>query len=174
MKEHNLVTLKKLESANAPLLSKYANNKKVWDNLRDYMPFPYTIKHAEEFIELNQNIDPATAFGIYYQDAFCGIIGVNLMKDVYSHVAEIGYWIGEPYWGKGIMTIAVKLMVKHCFDNLGLIRLHTGVFEYNKASMKVLENAGFVKEGAFILGVRKNNKLVDELRYGLINPAHTL
>ena len=173
MQNHTEVQLQKLTPLDAPLLSMHANNKKVWDNLRDYMPFPYTLQHAKDFIALQAKQDPPTAFGIHYKQEFCGIIGVSPMSDVYSHVAEIGYWLGEEYWGKGIMTHALNLMVDHCFETLGFIRLHTGVFGYNHASMKVLENAGFKHEGAFVMGVKKNGKLVDEVRYGIINPAHT-
>jgi len=166
------VSLLSLKLENANDLSTLANNKRVWDNLRDYMPFPYTLEDAQTFIEANKDLDPPLAFGIHFQNDFCGVIGINQMKDVYSHSAEIGYWLGEPFWGQGIMSEAVSLMIKHCFNELNIIRICTGVFDYNKASVKVLEKNGFEYEGSFKLGVQKNGKLVDELRYGLINPKH--
>lgn len=167
-----MVDIKKLSLDNAEILSSLANNKKIWDNLRDYIPYPYTVEDANDFIKAQIEVDPTITFGIHFNDDFCGIIGINKMKDVYSHSAEIGYWIGEPYWGKGITTKAVKLMVDYCFETLSLIRLYTGVFDFNKASMIVLEKNGFQHEGSLKLAVKKNGKLVDEIRYGLINPNH--
>ena len=98
-----------------------------------------------------------------------GSIGLVLQSDVYKLTAEIGYWIGEPYWGKGITTKAVQLITEYGFNELGLVRIYTGVFDFNKASQKVLEKAGFKLESIFEKSVVKNNKICDEYRYGLIN-----
>lgn len=166
------VRLEPLRKEFIPDIAKNANNKKVWDNLRDYMPFPYTEKDAEGFVDQNMDRDVDIAFAILFNNQFAGVIGINPMTDVYRHSAEIGYWLGEPYWGKGIMSKALELMVDHCFNKLEIVRLHTGVFEYNKVSGRVLEKNGFVYEGAFKLGVQKNGQLVDELRYGMINPNY--
>jgi len=84
---------------------------------------------------------------------------------VYSKSAEIGYWVGEPFRNKGIVTAAVKLMTEYGFNTLNLIRVHTGIFEYNTASMRVLEKNGFDKEGVFKRSVFKNGKIWDEHRY---------
>jgi len=83
--------------------------------------------------------------------------------------AEIGYWIGEPYWSKGIATKAVRLITKYGFNKLELVRIYTGVFDYNKASQRVLEKAGFKLECIFEKSIFKNNQIYDEYRYGLIN-----
>ena len=88
-----------------------------------------------------------------------------IQKDVYQKSAEIGYWIGEPFWGKGIATKAVELITKYGFDELNLNRIYTGVFEYNIVSMKVLEKNGFQKEGIFKNAVLKNDKVYDEHRF---------
>ena len=150
-------------------LAKLANNKKVWDNLRDYIPFPYKENDAEFFINSTNGEEPQQTFGIEYDGKFSGVIGLVIQKDVYQKSAEIGYWIGEPFWGKGIATKAVELITKYGFDELNLNRIYTGVLEYNVASMKVLEKNGFQKEGIFKNAVLKNDKVYDEHRFYKLN-----
>jgi ribosomal-protein-alanine N-acetyltransferase len=145
------------------------NNKKIWDNVRDSLPHPYTEKHAKEFILTCQAEDPQVTFAIEYRGDFAGCIGLLRQKDIYKLTAEIGYWIGEPYWGLGFATKAVNLLVDYGFDQLGLVRIYTGVFDYNKASQRVLEKAGFKLEGIFEKSVLKNGKICNEYRYGKIN-----
>ncbi|MFY9228802.1 MAG: GNAT family protein, partial [Bacteroidales bacterium] len=100
-------------------------------------------------------------------------IGLVRQTDVYKLSAEIGYWIGEPYWGMGIATKAVRLITEYGFNTLGLVRIYTGVFDFNKASQRVLEKAGFNLECIFEKSVFKNDKICDEYRYGLINKNAT-
>jgi len=121
------------------------NNKKICDNLRDLIPFPYTEKDAVFFINAMKDGDPVTVFAMEYNDAFCGVISLVPQKDVYSKGAEIGYWLGEPFWNRGIVTTAVRLMTEYGFQQLGFSRLFAGVFEYNPSSMKVLEKNGYKK-----------------------------
>ena len=150
-------------------MARLANNKKIWNNVRDQFPHPYSEKEAETFIR-NQSKDASTVnFAIEYNGEFCGVIGLILQKDVYRNSAETGYWIGEPFWGKGIATKAVELIVAHGFKELKLIRIYAGVFEYNTASMKVLEKNGFQKEGISKKAVDKNGKFWDEHRYFILN-----
>lgn len=150
-------------------LAELCNNKKVLDNLRDFIPYPYTEKDAEEFIGFCSNENPAVTFAIDCNDKLVGCIGLIPQKDIYRLSAEIGYWIGEPYWGLGIATHAVRLIVDYGFQNLNLVRIFTGVFDYNIASQKVLEKVGFKKEGIFEKSIIKNGQIFDEYRYGLIN-----
>jgi len=149
-------------------LAQLANNKNVWDNLRDYIPHPYTEKDAEDYIIFCNNQNPMTNFAIAYNDELVGTIGLILQKDVYRKSAEIGYWIGEPYWGKGIVTKAVELIVEYGFKNLDIIRIFTGVFDFNIGSQKVLEKNGFEKEAIFKNAIFKNGKICNEVKYAKI------
>lgn len=159
------IILRQLKNEDASALAQLANNKKVWDNVRDILPHPYTIEDAVSFINLTKNESPQVSFAIEYDGAFCGMIGLVPQKDVYRKTAEIGYWLGEPFWNKNIASEAVKLTTKYGFDELGFIRIHTGIFEYNIASMKVLEKNGYVKDGIFKKSIFKNDKIWDEHRY---------
>ena len=163
-----IITLRSLTDDDASTLAKLANNKKIWDNLRDIMPYPYSVDNAIFFIDLVKQEDPQVTFGIEYKGALCGVIGLVAQQDVYKKTAEIGYWIGEPYWNKGIATRAVNLVTSYGFNKLDIVRIHTGVFEYNTASMKVLENCGYKKDGVFEKAIFKNGKTWDEHRYSKI------
>lgn len=133
------VLLRRLRRADIPDLARMANSRKIWDNVRDYLPHPYHEKDAEFFITSKVSEDPQVTFAIEYQESFVGVVGLVPQTDVYAHAAEIGYWIGEAYWGKGIATQTVNLTTEYAFIMLELHRVYTGVFEYNKASMRVLE-----------------------------------
>jgi [ribosomal protein S5]-alanine N-acetyltransferase len=160
------VQLRRLAPEDAPVIARLINNKKVWDNLRDFIPHPYTEADAAAFIGMTAAEKPALTFGILWQDTLCGVIGLVPQRDVYRHSAEIGYWIGEPYWGKGIGTGAVRLMTKYGFEVLGLTRIFTSVMSHNPDSMRVLEKNGYALEGIFKNGILKNGVLTDEYRYG--------
>ncbi len=164
------VELRKLRTSDANALAILMNNKKIWDNLRDYVPFPYALKDAQDFIKRDAEDTKNAVFAIDFNKEFCGIIGLFKGADVYRKSAEIGYWVGEPFWGRGIMTEAVRLIIDLGFSKLDLVRIHAGIFDFNRSSMRVLEKNGFVKEGVFKNGVIKNNKICDEHRYALLNP----
>ncbi len=159
------ITLRPLMDTDRSSLALLANNKKIADSLRDYFPHPYTEQDADYFIRLNQEEKTDMTFAIEYQGQFCGIIALVPQKDVYRKSAEIGYWIGEPFWNKGIATIAVKLISAYGFNELNLIRLFAAVFEYNPASMKVLEKNGYTREGVFKKAVVKNGEVWDDHHY---------
>ena len=159
------VHIRPLQHADQSELAKLANNKKIWDNLRDYIPYPYTDNDAEIFINITKNETPQQTFGIEFQHKLCGVIGLIVQEDVYKKSAEIGYWIGEPYWKKGIASKAVSLITEYGFNELLLNRIYTGVFEYNVGSMKVLEKNGFEQEGIFKNAIVKNGKVYNEHRY---------
>jgi ribosomal-protein-alanine N-acetyltransferase len=149
MLQHEKIILRPLNDNDSPELARLANNKKIWDNLRDFIPFPYTIEDAIFFINMVKEEKPVMTFAIEFEEQLCGVISLVGQKDVYRKTAEIGYWIGEPFWNKGIATIAVKLITEYGFDQLDYVRIHTGVFEYNTGSMKVLEKNGYKNEGIF-------------------------
>ncbi|OJJ21858.1 GNAT family N-acetyltransferase [marine bacterium AO1-C] len=160
--------LRSLQEADAPDLARHVNNKKIWDNVRDYLPFPYTEKDADEFIALVKGQDPVLTFGITYAQKICGVIGLEVQQDVYKKSAGFGYWVSEEYWGKGIASTALELITHYGLYQLGYIRLFTSVFEYNLASMRVLEKNGYIKEGIFKKAIFKNNQIWDEHRYAIV------
>ena len=164
----NQLKLRAFRDSDSKRLAELCNNKRIWDNLRDYIPFPYTENNANDFIKYCQRENPQFTFAIEYNGEFVGTIGLVRQTDVYKLSAEIGYWIGEPYWGMGIATKAVRLITEYGFSTLGLVRIYTGVFDFNKASQRVLEKAGFNLECIFEKSVFKNDKICDESRYGLI------
>lgn len=145
-----------------PLL-KLVNNKKIWDNVRDRLPFPYTDKDADEWLKLNVGITPVLNFVIEAGENFAGSIGMVPKEDVYRCNMEIGYWVGEPYWNKGVATKAINLLEQLIWkDYHDVIRIYADVYEHNKASMKALEKNGFHLEAIHKKAVIKNNVLMDE------------
>lgn len=166
------VILRYFKVSDAIHLQELANNKNVSQNLRDAFPHPYTLSDAKSFIERCMKQKPVTTFAIEYKGEYVGNIGLGPGTDVYHKSAEIGYFIGEPYWNKGIATKAVKLITDYGFHELGIIRIYTGIFEYNEASMRVLEKCGFVKEAIFQASVFKNGRIWEEHRYAIINPTY--
>jgi [ribosomal protein S5]-alanine N-acetyltransferase len=170
LKSGNIV-LRPLRISDAGRLAVLANNEKISCNLRDGFPHPYTPADAENFLAKFTNQDPVTFFGIEYNGEHVGNMSLVPGQDVYRKSAEIGYFIGEPYWNKGIVTNAVKLITEYGFNQLDFIRIHTGVFEYNTASMRVLEKCGFIKEGVFRKSIVKKGKIWDEIRYAKIKPG---
>lgn len=164
----NDIVLRPLEINDAAVLADMANNINVWNNLRDLMPFPYTLRDAWNFIAMCETEDHVTTFGIEYQAQLAGVIGLSVQGDIYRHAAELGYWIGEQYWNKGIASQAVQLLVQYGFEKLNLIRIYSSVFEHNKASQKVLEKNGFTLEAVLKKGYIKNDVIGDEYRYALL------
>lgn len=140
----------------------HANNKNVWNNLRNYFPYPYTEEHGKAWLEKVVDAVPAINMAIDVDGQMVGGIGLILNGDVYSKSAEIGYWIGEKYWGQGIATVAVGQMTEYAFYYFDLVRLYAEVFENNKASMRVLEKNGYYLEGVRRKAVFKNEVLMDD------------
>ncbi|MEL6535088.1 MAG: GNAT family protein [Bacteroidota bacterium] len=160
------IQLRRLTSEDAPQLARLANNKKIWDHVRDYLPHPYAESDAHFFIELIVDEDPHQTFGILNEDdELCGVIGLVIQSDVYRISAELGYWLGEPYWGQGIVTQAIGLITQYGFEELRLEKIYAGVFDFNTASMKVLEKNGYQKEGILSKAFIKNGRIGDEHRY---------
>ncbi len=170
MLQNEKIILRSLKDEDALALAQLANNKKIWLNVRDALPHPYTLEDAVFFINLIKDEITPFSFAIEYDGAFCGMIGLTPQKDVYRLTAEIGYWLGEPFWNKGIVTKAVALITDYAFNELCFIRIHTGIFEYNIASMKVLEKNGYKKDGVFEKSIIKDGKIINEHRYSKIKP----
>ena len=151
--------------ADLETLQSYANNRKIWLNLRDVFPHPYTIEDARWWIEHTSQENPERSFAIASAEEPIGGIGLIFGDDVHRWVAELGYWLGEPYWGRGIMTGAVSLMTEYAFKKLPLNRIYAEPFANNLASIRVLEKAGFQREGTLRASVIKNGEILDQILY---------
>lgn len=151
-------------------LAQLANNKNVLNNLRDGIPYPYTEKDAEEFITamLSSDKTKTFAFAITVNDEVVGSIGVFRCDNIHFRTAELGYYIGEPYWGKGYATNAVKQVCKYIFEYTDIIRIFAEPFAYNTASCHVLEKADFQLEGTLRSNAVKNGEVLDMKMYALI------
>lgn len=151
-------------------LSELLNNKNILNNLRDGLPYPYTETDAEEYISTMLSADKTKtfAFAITVDDKAIGSIGVFRCDNIHSRTAEMGYYIGEPYWGKGLGTSAVKQVCNYIFEHTDIIRIFAEPFAYNTASCRVLEKAGFQFEGLLRNNAIKNGKVLDMKMYALI------
>ena len=158
-------TIRPWRLGDAGSLARHANNRKVWIALRDLFPHPYTIEDAHTFLKSVINSEPVTLFCIEANDAAVGGIGIRIGADVHRQTAELGYWLSEEFWGRGIMTEAVAAFTDFCFENFQLRRIHAEPFANNPASARVLEKAGFAFEGRLKNNVLKDGKLLDSLLY---------
>ncbi len=156
------------QSGDEAALVKYANNRNVWINLRASFPHPYTASDAAEWVQSRKDQNPVLDFAIANEDEAIGGIGLTLGEGEYRRSAEIGYWLGEPFWGKGIATEAVRALVKHAFTNFDLARLYAYVMEWNPASMRVLEKCGLQLEGRLRKSVVKDGQTIDQLLYAIV------
>jgi RimJ/RimL family protein N-acetyltransferase len=151
-------------------LVKHANNHKIWQNVRDRFPHPYTHKDAEIWVRVAGADRHMINLAIELEGEAVGGIGLVFKQDVYRRSAEIGYWLGEDYWNRGIATKAVKALTTYIFQHelFDIRRIYAGIFEYNTASGRVLEKAGYRLEARLRKSVTKNGKTVDELVYALL------
>jgi [ribosomal protein S5]-alanine N-acetyltransferase len=149
-------------------LVKNANNKNVWINLKDIFPHPYTSAEADIWFDIVKKLPVNTSFAIDYEGKAVGGIGIHLLEDVHKHSAEIGYWLGEDYWNRGITTEAVRRITSFAFDNFDINRIFARVFEWNQSSAKVLEKNNYRLEGRLRQSIYKDGVFTDELVYGLL------
>jgi [ribosomal protein S5]-alanine N-acetyltransferase len=154
-----------------PSLVRYADDRRVSGNLRDRFPFPYTAADATAWIaHVVGDGEPPHDFAIVVDGAAVGGIGVELGRDVFRRSAEIGYWLGHPFWGRGIASEALRAVTDYAFATFDIIRLEAGVFGWNPASARVLEKAGYLLEGRMRQAVVKDGRVGDRLLYGLLRP----
>ena len=146
------------------------NNPKVQDNLRDGLPFPYTPADGEEYIRAMLAADGTKtfAFAITAEDDVVGSIGVFRQENIHFRTAELGYYIGEPYWGRGFATSAVKQVCRYVFDHSDILRIFAEPFARNTASCRVLEKAGFQFEGTLRSNAVKNGEVLDMKLYARV------
>lgn len=153
----------------ASSLTRHANNRSVWLGLRDLFPHPYAIEDAKTFLNRATTARPLTNFCIEINAAAAGGIGIRPGEDVHRHTAEFGYWMGEEFWGRGIMSEVVPEFVNYCFKEFSLNRMFAMPHSNNPASARVLEKAGFVLEGRLRKNVVKDGKVLDSLLYAKIS-----
>ena len=163
-------TLRKWKKSDADSVAFYANNKKIADKLRDVFIHPYSKDDAEFYINLclSADEDKDLFFAIDVDGKAVGSIGVFKKEDVYRKSAEIGYWLGEEYWGNGIISDAVKQVCESAFEKLDVVRVFAEPYANNAGSRRVLEKAGFKLEGTLVKSVFKNEEYFDSCIYALI------
>ena len=152
----------------AEALARYGNNRQVWRNVRDAFPHPYRLADATAWIRMAGRQFPEVSFAIADAREVIGTIGLGLQSDVNYRSAEIGYWLGEPFWGQGIATAALAALTEYAFAHYDLIRLFAYVYAWNPASERVLVKAGYACEGRLRQSATKDGQTVDQLLYAKV------
>lgn len=162
--------IRKWDPADAKDLSAVLSNAKIHDNLRDGLPYPYTEQDGLDFISamLSADSNETFAFAITTEGKVIGSIGVFRQGNIHRRTAELGYYIAEAYWGKGLMTKAVRQICRYVFDNSDILRIYAEPFAFNAASCRVLEKAGFQYEGTLRSNAVKNGNVIDMKMYSLL------
>lgn len=165
------IVLRPWREADAAACAALANDEGVAANLRDVFPHPYAEQDARDFIALCLAADPDEALfrAVEVDGAFAGSVALTRGTDVACRSAELGYWFGRPFWGKGIATEAVRQMCAFGFGEWDIVRIFAEPFSCNRASCRVLEKNGFQHEGTKRLSVCKRGKLLDSEMYALTN-----
>jgi [ribosomal protein S5]-alanine N-acetyltransferase len=149
-------------------LVKHANNKKIWHNVRDHFPFPYTMTEAQRWIFHASSAFFDKVFAVEIDGNAVGSIGLVSKDDVYRKSMEIGYWLGEEFWGRGIITEAAGAVTAYGFQHFDIVRLYADIFEWNPASVRVLEKNGYHFEARLKNAVFKDGKIGDVLIYSIL------
>ncbi|MGQ0430002.1 MAG: GNAT family N-acetyltransferase [Gammaproteobacteria bacterium] len=155
------------ESDRASLV-RHANNRKVWRNLKDRFPHPYGEAEADRWLAFTRERPEQAGWAIELDGAAVGGVGLVPGADVHAKSAHIGYWLGEPYWGRGIMTAVVSRVTGLALGELGFVRLEAPVYEWNPASMRVLEKCGYRREALLRKSVCKDGQLIDSVLYAKV------
>ena len=163
-------TIRPWDLKDADALAQALSNKKILNNLRDGLPYPYTAEDAEEYITSMINADPTDtfAFAIIADGKVIGSIGVFRGENIHRQTAEMGYYIAEDYWGRGIMTDIVRQTCEYVFAHSDILRIFAEPFAHNTASCRVLEKAGFQFEGLMRNNAVKNGQVIDMKLYALV------
>lgn len=159
------------DGSDATAIATHANSHAIWLNLRDRFPHPYTRNHAVSFIHRVKMNRPETTFCIEADGQAVGGIGFMLQHDIERVSAEIGYWLGERYWGRGICTDALRAVTQYAIESHGLTRLFAVPFAHNAASCRVLEKAGYVLEGHLRRSAIKDGQVRDQRLYAFVSEA---
>ena len=148
-------------------LVKYANNVKIAQNLTNHFPHPFTTESGKKFVARANHVSPINLLAITTNDEAIGAIGIHQQDDIFCKNSELGYWLAEPFWGKGLCTKAVKEMVIYGFKTFDINRIFARPFKANIGSQKVLEKAGFKLEATFEKTIFKDGTFHDELVYAI-------
>ena len=161
--------LRKWRLSDAKDLAAALNNEKILNNLRDGLPFPYTGQDAGDYITamLSADENSTFAYAITVDDRAVGSIGAFRQSNIHRQTAELGYYLAEEYWGRGIMTEAIRQLCGIVFDTTDILRIYAEPFAYNTGSRRALEKAGFTFEGMMKMGAVKNGKVLDMALYSL-------
>lgn len=149
-------------------LLRYANNPKIAGNLRDQFPHPYTRRDAIEYLNYVRSCEVPLSFAIEFGGEAIGGIGFKQGIDIARLSMEMGYWLGEPFWGRGLMTRAVTATSDWAFGHYKVVRLFATTFAHNSASMRVLEKSGFGREGILRRSAVKNGEILDQILYAKV------
>lgn len=162
--------IRKWEPTDAADLAAALSNKRVQDNLRDGLSYPYTEQDGADYIAAMRAADEEEtfAFAITAEGRVVGSIGVFRQGNIHRRNAELGYYVAEGYWGRGIATEAVKQICRYVFEKSDIIRIYAEPFAYNTASCRVLEKAGFQYEGTLRKNAVKNGRILDMNMYALL------
>lgn len=155
----------------AESLARHANSISIARQLRDRFPFPYTHANAIAFLKAATSAAEPSNMAIEVNGEAAGAIGYVPGIDVERYSAEIGYWLGESYWGRGIVTEALVLATDHVFASVNLLRLFALPFADNAGSIRVLEKAGYVREAVLRSSSVKDGKPRDQALYAKVNGA---
>ena len=153
-------------------LVRYADNRRVWLTLGDRFPNPYTRADAQAWIAQCAEQEKPTHLAIEVGDGPVGGVGFDVLGDVRRLTAEVGYWLGEPFWGRGLATIAARALTDYAFENFALERLQATVFAWNPASARVMEKAGYTFEGRMRRQIVKDGRIGDGLVYSRLRSEH--
>ncbi len=164
------LALRTFQQSDLDNLVNLANNKEVSRYLTDSFPYPYTQEDAIWWLKEGYSQNNMVNFAITLENEIIGGIGITPNRGWRSHLAEIGYWIGEPYWNKGYTTWALSEMTSYAFTGLKIKKLYAPVFEANIGSMRVLEKCGYYREGVLNLEVFKDGKFHNIHYFAKINP----
>ena len=162
--------IRKWKLSDAKDLAIALSNRKVQNNLRDGLPYPYTEQDGKDYISdmLSANEDDTFAFAVTADNKVVGSIGVFRQGNIHRQTAELGYYVAEEYWSRGIMTEAVKQICEYVFSKSDILRIYAEPFAYNIASCRVLEKAGFQYEGTLRSNAVKNGEVIDMKMYSLL------
>ncbi len=162
-------TLRSWRPTDLDALVRLGNNPLIARNLRDLFPHPYTRDAGKLWLEAVLRADPRTRWAIAAGGEFAGSIGVTPKSHEERCTAEIGYWLGEPFWGRGIMTEALTAVTRYAIDTHGLTRIYALPFAWNVPSCRVLEKAGYVLEARLRKSAIKDGSITDQLQYAFIS-----
>jgi RimJ/RimL family protein N-acetyltransferase len=154
-----------------PALARHADNRNIWLNVRDRFPHPYTLADAEQWVANVREAVPETQFAVEVAGEAAGGVGLFLQEDVARYSAEIGYWLGETFWGRGLATAVVRRFTDYAFDTFDLNRIYGNIFDWNEASVRVLEKAGYVREGTLRRSAVKDGIVLDQHLYAVVREA---